>query len=164
MWWSLFVEVIYFPSRSLRKSPTFRDPTAGISVKWRLRQERRNSILTTQIWLVLLIGWTKFPRGRTNRKHDPDLGSDTSSVWNFSAVVSQIYVISRGNRWWLHEMSAVFPSYADRKPMKRRLNTNYTFFGELTESIFPVLFTARLRSQAWLRQQDTVMERRLGRG
>ena len=29
------------------------------------------------------------------------------------------------NQWWLHEMSAVFPGYADRKAMKRRLNTNH---------------------------------------
>ena len=43
-------------------------------------------------------------------------------------------------------MSAIVSSYADRKAMKRRWNTNYTFCGKLTESIFPVLLTARLRS------------------
>ena len=50
------------------------DRSAEIPYWWRV---------TTQIWVVLLIGWCKFPRGRTNRKHSPDLGSDTSSVWNF---------------------------------------------------------------------------------
>ena len=32
----------------------------------------------------------------------PDLGSDTSSVWNFCARFSD--VISWGNQWWRHEM------------------------------------------------------------
>ena len=44
--------------------------------------------VTTQIWVVLLIGWIKFPRGTINQKHYPDMGSDASSVWN-SALVSQ---------------------------------------------------------------------------
>ena len=32
---------------SLRKHPTFRDATSGLPAKWRLRNERRNSILMT---------------------------------------------------------------------------------------------------------------------
>ena len=40
---------------SLRKQPTFRDAITGFLTKWRLRNERRNSILTT--------------------RHNPDLGS-----------------------------------------------------------------------------------------
>ena len=111
------------------------DRSAEIPYWWRV---------TTQIWVVLLIGWSKFPRGRTNREQNPDLGNDTSSVWNFCSRLSD--VISRGNQWWLHEMSAIVSSYADRKAMKRRWNTNYAFCWELTESIFPVLWTARLRS------------------
>ena len=35
-----------------------------------------------------------------------DLGSDTSSVWNFCACFSD--VISRGSQWWCRKMSAVF--------------------------------------------------------
>ena len=38
--------------------------------------------------------------------HYPDLGSDTSSVWNFCARASD--VISPGNQWWRSEMSALF--------------------------------------------------------
>ena len=38
--------------------------------------------------------------------YNPDLGSDASSVWNFCGRFSD--VISRGNRWWRREMSAVF--------------------------------------------------------
>ena len=42
--------------------------------------------VTTQIWVMLLTGWSKnFPRCTTNQKHYPDLGSDASSVWNFGA-------------------------------------------------------------------------------
>ena len=46
--------------------------------------------VTTQIWVTLLIGWSKFPRGTTNQKHYPHLDSDASSVWNFcSDVISR---------------------------------------------------------------------------
>ena len=100
------------PRFDQRKQPTFREATKGFPAKWRLRNERRNSIrwcVTTQIWVVLLIGWNKFPRGTTNQKHYPDQGRDTSSVWNFCARFSD--VISRRNRWWRLEMSAVFSGY-----------------------------------------------------
>ena len=62
--------------------------------------------VTTQIWVVLLTGWSRFPWGTTNQKHYPDPGSDPSSVWNFCAHFSD--VISQGNRWWRREMAAVF--------------------------------------------------------
>ena len=75
-------------SRGLRKQPTFGDSSTGFPAKWSLRSERRNSILmmhhypalgsasdwlnqishaawpirsTTQIWVVPLIDWIKFP-------------------------------------------------------------------------------------------------------
>ena len=66
----------------LRKQPTFRDTTIGLTTEWRLRTECRNPYwwrAITQFWLVLLIGW-KF--ASFNQEHYPDLGSDTSSVWN----------------------------------------------------------------------------------
>ena len=50
-------------------SPTFLDATTGFPAKWRLRIERRNSILMT--------------------RHYPDLGSDVSSEYGISALVSQ---------------------------------------------------------------------------
>ena len=59
--------------------------------------------VTSPIWVVLLTGW-KF--ASTNHKHHLDLNSDASSVWNFSAARS-LDVISRGNRRWYCEMSAV---------------------------------------------------------
>ena len=55
---------------------------------------------TTQIWVVLLIGWIKFPTWQDQSEALPrcDLGYiDTSSVWNFCPLFSD--VIWRGNQW-----------------------------------------------------------------
>ena len=52
---------------SLRKQQTFGDATTGFRAKWHLRNERRNSILTT--------------------RHYPDLSNDASPVWNFCACL-----------------------------------------------------------------------------
>ena len=80
---------------SLRKQPRFGDATTGFPAKWRLRNQRSNSILMTH--------------------HYPDLGSASdwsccvgnliqsirsttqSSVWNFCARFSD--AIWRGNQW-----------------------------------------------------------------
>ena len=48
----------------LRKRPTSRNATIGFPAKWRLRSDCRNSHyyrwpVTTRIWVVLLIGWSK---------------------------------------------------------------------------------------------------------
>ena len=72
---------------SQRKQPTFCDTTTGMPAKRRLRIETSAEIPywwrdTTQIWEVLLIGWSKFS---ANQNYFPDLGSVTSSVWNFCA-------------------------------------------------------------------------------
>ena len=42
--------------------------------------------ITTQIWIVLLIGWSKISLA----KRYPDLGSDTSSVWNCCSCSSDV--------------------------------------------------------------------------
>ena len=60
---------------SLRKQPTFGDATTGFPTKWRLRNERRNSILMTH--------------------HYPDLGS--ASDW-----LSQISQMARPIRSTTH--------------------------------------------------------------
>ena len=66
--------------------PTFREDTTWFPSKWRLKKI-----------------------ASANHKHCPDLGSDTSSVWNFCAHSSDI--ILRGNVWWGHEMSAAFSGW-----------------------------------------------------
>ena len=60
---------------SRRKQPTFRDATTGFPAKWRLRNEHRNSMLMTrQIWVVFLIGWSKFPTRRYQSETLPKFG------------------------------------------------------------------------------------------
>ena len=55
--------------------------------------------------------WLKQIFKQSRQKHYPDLRSDVSSVWSFCARFSD--VISRGNRCWRREMSAVFSGEAD---------------------------------------------------
>ena len=75
------------PLVSLRND--VRETSAEIPYWWRV---------TTQIWLVLLIGWNKyFPRSTTNQKHYPDLGSDASPAWNFYARFSDVPVVASPN-------------------------------------------------------------------
>ena len=64
---------------SLRKQPTSSSFARWpmISQRWSLRNER-----TAQIWVLILIGWSKF---LTNQKHNEGLCSNTSSVWYFRA-------------------------------------------------------------------------------
>ena len=88
-------------------APEYLGPTIW-SLRWLpLGRSTKNSIPRRATSLirrvVLLIGW-KF--ASTNQKHYPDLGSDTSSVWNFCARFPDF--ISQGNKWWRHEMSAAF--------------------------------------------------------
>ena len=68
--------------RFLHEMTSDRETCAKIPYWWRV---------TFKISVVLVIGW-KFPS--SNQKHDPDLGSDASTVWNFCACFS--HVISRG--------------------------------------------------------------------
>ena len=63
-----FLFPIFFPRKSLpslRKQPPFHDVTTGFPAKWRLRNERTNSILMTRHYPDLgslpLIGWSKCP-------------------------------------------------------------------------------------------------------
>ena len=97
---------------SLRKLPTFRDTTIGFRAKWRVKRAQEFHTDDTSLsrsgecfWLVVLHG--KF--ALANQKHYPDLGSDTSSVWNSCARCSD--VISQGNQLWRHKMLAVFSGY-----------------------------------------------------
>ena len=61
------------------------ETSAEIPYRWRV---------PTQIWVVLLIGWSKFPMWFGQ--------SEATSCAHFSDV------ISRGNQWWYHKVLAVF--------------------------------------------------------
>ena len=69
-----------------RKQPTSRDATTGFAAKWRLRNERRNSILMTRHYPDLGSASDCLFSFSTNQKHYLDLGGDGSSVW--TALVS----------------------------------------------------------------------------
>ena len=88
----MFVEVIYFPSRSLRNPPIFRDATTGISVKWRLWRERRNSILMTRHYADLssASNWLKqIPHVAGPIESTTNIWVVTRHQYEISAVVSQ---------------------------------------------------------------------------
>ena len=55
--------------------------------------------VTTQIWVVLLIGWSKFHKCQ----------DQLEALWNFCACFSDVN--SQGNRWWWCEMLSVFSGY-----------------------------------------------------
>ena len=73
--------VLYFPSSSMRKQPTFGDATTGFPTKWRLRNKPRNSILMT--------------------RHYPDLDSASDWLCRMGNLIqpirstTQIWVVSR---------------------------------------------------------------------
>ena len=63
--------------------------------------------LTRSGWYFWLVEPLHVPPGKlpsANQKHSPDLGSDTSSVWNFCVRFSD--VILRGKQLWRRKMSA----------------------------------------------------------
>ena len=84
-----------------RKQPTSGDVTTGFPAKWRLRNERRNSILLT--WhnpdLGSACDWScrKGKFTPTKQTLHPDLGSDTSSVWNLRAFFSKMTFSGAGS-------------------------------------------------------------------
>ena len=69
-----------------RKQPTFRYATTGLAAKWRLRNERRNSILMTRHYPDLSSASDCLFFFSTNQKHYLHLGGEGSSVW--TALVS----------------------------------------------------------------------------
>ena len=81
---------------------------------------KRYESSTGWIWLVLLVGWSKFS---ANQKHYPDLSSYASSAMNFCSRFS--HVISRGNHLWRHEMSAVYYGYSNYGNVKE-CKTNFS--------------------------------------
>ena len=85
---------------SLRKQPTFHNATKGFPVKWRLRNEHRNSVLMMHHYPDLGSA-SDFTSSMTNQKHYQDLGCDASSVWNFCIRFSDIIsCVAKGGKVW----------------------------------------------------------------
>ena len=103
---ALLKHFMYGVNTNLRKQPTFHYLNTGFPA------ERTEKFHTDDVsppryeqcfWLVK----ANFPPSTTSQKYYPDLGSDTSPVWNFSVLSSDIF-IAWGNQFWRREMSAVF--------------------------------------------------------
>ena len=91
---------------SLRKQPTFSDFPRNDG--WKTRAEIPHWWrITSQIWVGLLIVWKW---ASINQNHDPNLGNEESSVWNFCTTFCA-NVILRGNQRWSRELSAVLSGY-----------------------------------------------------
>ena len=89
---------------SLRKQLTSHDTFTNFPAKC-MTSDKTSSEFPYWRRTLSRSGWYFFfPRDTTNQKHYPDLGSDTSSVWNFCACSPD--VISQENHWWRREMSA----------------------------------------------------------
>jgi len=86
----LFKDVYGLSLNKLRKQPTFRDDATSFPAKWRLRNAGLQKFHTTQIWVCFWFVEANFPGGSTNQKYYPDLGNDTSSVWNFCSLSSDV--------------------------------------------------------------------------
>ena len=74
---------------SLRKQPTFRDAITGFLTKWRLRNERRNSILTT--------------------RHYPDLSSASDRRKQISYAARPIRSTTQISKWCFISMEFLRP-------------------------------------------------------
>jgi len=97
---------------SLRKQSTFREVATWALAKRRLSNERRNSKLmtcTTQIFVVLLIGWKKIPSRHNQSEAIPRSEYCTSSVRNFCARYSD--VVLQGLWWRPRETLAAYSGY-----------------------------------------------------
>ena len=92
---------------SLRKQPAYGDTTTGFPEKWRLTNERINSIVTMRHYLDLgsASDWLK-QISHAARPIKSTTQSDASSLWNFCPLF--LVVISRRNQWRRCKMSAVF--------------------------------------------------------
>ena len=86
----LFKDVYGLTLNKLRKQSTFRDAASSFPAKWRPRNAELQKFHTSQIWECFWLFEANFPRGSTNQKHYPDLGNDTSSVWNFCSPSSDV--------------------------------------------------------------------------
>ena len=99
-WKKKILSIKDFPSllACQKKTPIFRDAITKITSEDRLQKCYADDVLSaTQIWVMLLISRAERKFASTNQTHYPDLGSDTSSVWNFFSRYS--VVISRENHW-----------------------------------------------------------------
>ena len=96
---------------SLRKQPTLNFVTPQLVSLWNDVWATSTRIpywwcATNQIWIVLLIGRSKFSMQHDQSEALPRSLNDVSSVRNSCACFT--HVILGGNQWWCREMLAIF--------------------------------------------------------
>ena len=69
-------------------------------------------------WVLLLIGWNKFPHMARPIRSSTQIWVVTHHQYGTSVVVTVTDAISWGNQWWYHKMLAVFSDYS-RTPLFR---------------------------------------------
>ena len=99
-----------FSKASARRSWKTWKGLGEISRAWNSANPDTDDMSLSRTALYLRSFEASFPRCKTNPKHYPDRGSDTSSVWNFCARSSDV-ISARGNHWWRREILAVFSGY-----------------------------------------------------
>ena len=80
---------------------------SSLSLSHGQRKKPQNKIVCENSRLLRGHPW--FHYEMTSEERQQKFHTDTSSVWNFVALSSDI--ISRGNQWWLRKMSSVFSDY-----------------------------------------------------
>ena len=126
----------------MRLPPTFREATTGLH--W--------ETTSTQIRVVLLIGWSKFSSRQDQSEAYPDLGSDVSSVWNSCSRSAD--AISRRSQCWRRKMWAFFLRLCSPLPFWKELSLTVWHCAMLSCSIFkkrdlkdtPYTTTARFKT------------------
>ena len=96
---------------NLRKQPTFGNATTGFPANdiWETRAEIPYWWqVTTQIWVVLLVGWSKFSANQNTTQ----ISVVRCHQYGISALVSQTSFNSRRNQGWRRIMSTVLSGYA----------------------------------------------------
>ena len=114
---------------ALRKQSTFGEATSGFLAKWRLRNERRNSVLMTCNYQDLGstsngFWWDEAIFQPIRSTHDPDLGSDTTSEVIFAGklvLLLLIYSWGAGREVW----NRVYMIAPVKKFGRVRLSTNF---------------------------------------
>lgn len=137
---AIFAMTFLLLPHGLKKQPTFSWRSHWFSSKmtsaeWAQKSHNEWWRATTHIWLLLLIGWSKFT---TTQKHDPDLRGNTLPVSNFCASFSD--VISQANQLCRRQMSTVFSGYY---PFRNKVHAYH-------ESTAKRNVFRGLKSQTWL--------------
>ena len=105
-----------------------------------------DALLSRSIWVVLLIGWSKF--FSTSQKHYPDLGRVTWSVQISAHVPQTSFGWETGGgviKWWLLSTKAIIMHCGNKLPVSHHMNNKRHITNVLT-----LILLIRNWSKSWL--------------